>query len=372
MTSKILQKLKGLFLITPIEKNKNPAFIDYQDELNKILYSNQGIIKKDNLEDYINSKFNKDLNFVGAVSVYGNTYQKEFSSLLYTLFHNYENTIERLTIKESTISDTFESINIYINNLYECYKDYIINLIQFYIDNPGFSYPLNCYPQTMLSEPFYEYVKGNPILLNYNNETRNLLYLKLIQKIVFARFLELKEDTLITFRNNLVKFTKSKNKEIATVSKKTRDKLYKYNGVKCPNHLIYISLISDKKAQILSEYIITRYFEKNTDVNALKLAFQGRLHISTENNEYYSSNPYFSNPLIIKFLKTGYISYIYEHLELNDYLVHDKKWDSIAKYKYYKYRKKEGEIEYVSSNKFSQSLSYKKQRINSKRPRTKN
>ncbi len=207
--------------------------------------------------------------------------------------------------------------------------------------------------------------------LSYNKETKTLLYLKLIEELIFGRFLGLNEEQINDLKNGLTIFKNNENNEISKISKKIINKLYRYNGVKCPSHLIYISqfFIFEKKAKKLTEYAF-KYFEEGTTIKALELAFKGRLLVIPEGkyfDEYYLSNPNFSSPLIIKYSKLGYLSYIYEHLEINGYIVHDKKWNSIAKYKYYKYRKKDGNIEFVSPNKFSQTLSYKKQRLSTKK-----
>lgn len=339
---------------------------NYQDELWNLIYGEHGINNMENLDDFLNTKLiHTNLKFANVLSVNGKIFQEEFFSKIFTLFIH----PEKIEYIQNTAQGHLESN---ISNLFEAYKDYIVNLVQFYVDNSGFSFPLNCYPHTMLSEPFYEYISEDIGLTSYNRETRTYLYLKLIERIIVARFLELDDEKMKLIRDNLSNFTKSTNSNIVSLSKRLRDKLYpnRYNGVKCPESLIYISLLSDIEAKKLAKFSI-RYFNKGTDLNALKLLYLGQLRIIPEDNEIlasvYSNNPYFSSPLVIKNKQKGYISYIYQYLEECGYIINEKKWESIARHRYFKTLKSDGKEKFLTCNELSQSLGYKIQRKNSRK-----
>jgi hypothetical protein len=355
--------LQRLFTTLRNKGNDNAKPISYHDELYRLLDNEDGIIHSENMEVYINSKFDENISFVGAVSVYGFKYQREFSSLLHTLLYNYEDAAEILNIRKESPKNFICKLEVYIEKSYKAYKDYLINLVQFFFNNPGFYYPLSCYPQTMLSTPFYDYLKDDNNLTNYNDDTRELLYLKLIREIIFARFLELNETNLKAVRKNLVKYTKSNNENIAAIAEETKNKLYRYKSVKCPDYIIFISLLTEKELQILAEYTINRFFEKGTTLDALKLAFKGHLLIIPEDNNtptgFYKKNPNYFEPLIIKYKKRGYISLIFNHLKSKGYISNDYLWESIARHKYFKSRKQNGDIEFVTANGLSQALSDK-------------
>lgn len=335
-----------------------------QDELWNLIYGENGINNKENFEEFFKTKLNPNLRFSNALVFNGKIFQEEFSSIIYAILIHPE--------KIGEINDTVrKQLQSCISNLFESYKDYIVNLENFYVQNSGFAFPLNCYPQTMLSEPFYEYISEDISLLSYNNEIKTYLYLKLIERIIFARYLELDNEKLKLIRNNLSNFTKSTNTDIASLSKRVRDKLYpnRYNGVKCPENLIYISLLSEIEAKKLAEFTLPRYFKEDTNLNTLKLAYLGKLRIIPEDNEVlaslYNNIPYFSNPLVIKNKQRGYISYIYDYLEERGYIINDNKWKSIANHKYFKSIKSDGMESLVTYNELSQSLGYKIQRKNS-------
>lgn len=340
---------------------------DYRDQLSELIFSEQGIILGNNLEDYLNAKHDPYQSFAGVVSADAGTYQREFASLLHTLFYDTDKV--NVMLGEYEIDKpVVKRVELCISRLYEAYKDYLVNLVEFYIVNPEFKFPLGCYPQSLLNEPFYEYIKSDLTLKHYNEETRTRLYLQLIEKIIFSRFLDLNKDAKHIIKVALARFTENKNKEIARVANRIKNKLSHYKGVKCPDHLIYISLLSEKEADRLVEFTLSRYFEQGTSPRALKLAYMGMLRIIPEDNEalakYYCQNPYYSKPLIIQYKKRGYVSFIFDYLETRNYISHDNKWDSIARHQYFKTRKIDGRAEFLTSNELSQSLGYKRQRVN--------
>ncbi len=338
--------------------------IEYQDELVRILYSENGLIKQDSILGYLNSVGGQENSFSQVMKVHGVTLQREFVELVHTLFLYYSETRVILGIDVTTRSKFLENVENHIYNLYNSYKEYLKGLMHFYVDNPGFSYSLNCYPIGMISEPFYEYIEDNPRLINYNNNTQTLLYLKLIEKIIFARFLSLNKLERKCITENLTKFIKSEDKRIAEISKRTRNKVYKYKGVKCPDRLIYISTLSNDKLEMLAKYSL-QYFEDGTDLNYLMQAFNGYLETIPESDEFYSSSPCYSTALVIKTGKLGCVSYIYDYLYQRRYIVRDGGiWGSIANRKYYKINRRGKGVEFVTATDFAKALSTIKTKIN--------
>ena len=106
----------------------------------------------------------------------------------------------------------------------------------------------------MLSDPFFECYKMDANITDPSNGLNEFLYLKLIEKIIFARFLQLSGEENKKIRDTLTFIKANSKKEVSKLADRVRNKLYRYKGVKCPPNLIYISLIEEDQAKSIAEY----------------------------------------------------------------------------------------------------------------------
>ncbi len=241
MLSKIVEKVRRRFR-SQIEKGYEYEIsnIEYQDELVRILYSENGLIKQDSILGYLNSVGDEDNGFFQSMKIRAEIrFQKDFASFIRSLFRDYSKICDILCLDAPTRGKFFENVENHIQNLYSSYKEYLKGSMYFYLENPGFSDVLDWFTLDV-SPTFFDYVKDNPRLINYNNNTQTLLCLKYFEKIIFLRCLSLSRLHRKRISEKLTKFTKNEDKKIAEISTRIRNKIYKYKGIKCPESLVYI------------------------------------------------------------------------------------------------------------------------------------
>ncbi|MEN1784292.1 MAG: hypothetical protein AAGF77_04050 [Bacteroidota bacterium] len=363
---KRIKRIYRLVKPTTIETLEYPHYW-YSDEIVKLTLGRNRIVPNDNLETYLSAALDQDLDFNKGLVFYALSFEKDFNRQMHKMFYARQETAIMLGLHPGPQDHLLAVVKRVIEELYEYYKEYLIGLSQFYCENPGLAYPLDCYPQSMLSVPFYDHIIKKGKLNTFTQKDKTYCYLQLVERVVFSRFLSLEDDVKQGIINALSIFTNTDHTEIVKIAKRTRDKLYKYRGIKCPDNLIYISILSTDQALLLAQFVQNNYFESGTPLQAIKLAFLGRMGVTPDNNpeleQMYSDSPFFFKPPIIKKNKLGYVAFILAYLHDHRYLIVENLWHSISTHGYFRAMKRDGTIARIAPNQFAKSLTAKKLKL---------
>ncbi len=248
--------------------------------------------------------------------------------------------------------------------LQEIYIEYLVGFEDFYKNYPGFDYVFSFYFAEQMDKPFYEHYDKDCKVLTYNKSDFKFLYLKLVKNIFDANFISKPpEKDKRNIIDALLEIESSGTKREVKLAKQTRYKIHRYKGVKFPEWFVFGSNIKNRRSALLAKYVKKRFVDSSVNYGSLKAFFKGRLSIVEETiaNEYKHTE-LVSGPIKIKSKKIGYITFILNHLFINEYIGCNKLWKKISYHKYFvDHNGKE-----INPNQFARAFSDKFQNLNTK------
>lgn len=308
----------------------------YKEQITELLLVRDSKMLGTNLGIHLNY-MGFDLTIADSLISHSNILQKEFTSVMYYKFYSKQEAINHLHLEPCSDTALFEEVKNRVLNMFDLYKDYLVSFVKFYQQNPGLAIAYNQYPTGMLSKPFYDYIQENLNTKHITEDQKIIFYFSLINRILSDRYLEINEKQKQVLSESLKTFKYCADEKVKIIARKTKRKVDNYKGVKCPDHLIFIPLFHEEKAESLAKFMLPRYFHSSVKLQALKYALVGRLGIKDKPwmEKLYKLNPYFSKSLKIKNGKKGYVSFIFDYLHRRDKIVTHSLWESLSKARYF-------------------------------------
>lgn len=333
-----------------------------------ILKDWERIMNKYNLKKYDPNCCFEEQNdfFISVVGLDAKILEQKLYRLIYYKFLDFE--IIKYFFSALEIKDPESLFELAMNmniKLYEMLKEYTIGLIEFYYEYPGLQAPIIFTPRDYRFNPFFNYYKNYTNILTYSKDINRIQYLGIIDDRVTDRNFELTEKLREQIINALTSVIKIENGDISELASNIRFKLYKYVGFKCPEHLIFVSLIKDKQRELLVDFIINRYFLEGTSKHALSELFRGNNGIIEEDDKllaFYKNSNSVTGPIIIKYKNLGYVSFIFDFLARKNLIINDHLWKSIARHRCFKIQRKGNKADFLKNTDISSSFRYKNQR----------
>lgn len=344
-----LESLKNL---SEIELYKE-EFNDFKQKYKEVISSEHLIHKvyeTNDLENYLLSIKTSPYLFENCIIAYSGRYQKQFIDFINNRFLNDAWIDDNFDFKDST--DQKELAIQQILKLYDLFKMYFKGLIQFSNKYPAFEFTLLCYSREMLAKPYFNYFQDDIRVELFDKDKEiDLLYFKLIDFLLVNRKVNLNEKENKDLKKTLNYFKNYSSNNVIAIREKIKYKLYNYNGFKCPSHRLFLSSLSEKQIDKLTDYTINRFFVETTEEHLL--------------NRFYSGMN-IKDPITIKFKQLGYVAYILSFLKKKKVIKQDFLWKSIAEHKCLKIMRQDGSADFVTPNDLASSFKYKDKRIKNK------
>ena len=211
------------------------------DPLDKYLEKQKDILKFNIDQEYLETT----LYYFDMLITHAYYLEHQFLNHIEVKYHNL-NSIRHLTeilksINPEKLLDVCQKNNIL---RYQRLKEYSSDLMKFITKYPALLSPLMLIPVDLLYQPYFIFYKKDRNLMFYQPSWQNQQLLQIISECYRKRTLDISEKNNKDLLKMISKIRKNEPNRVIVTALKLREKIYKYQGIKHPENLKFLSFYS--------------------------------------------------------------------------------------------------------------------------------